>query len=228
MKPLRRTKQQPSRVTRSSLRSRSIATAPWALVSRALLCVFAAQPTLAQDSNTRAEPVDVVVYGATPAGIMAAVAAARAGRSVRLLEPSAWVGGMVSGGLSNTDTGQRGAEAISGLAAEFFDRVRMIEEQRGVCIGNCASSYFFEPSVAERVFEDMLREASVNPERAVSLSAVAKNGTTITSVDTSAGRVSGAVFIELRRRPHGPCGHSLCNRSRASSPSQHGRRCGRR
>ena len=52
--------------------------------------------------------VDVAVYGATPAGVTAAVAAARAGRRVLLLEAGRFVGGMVSGGLSNTDTGPRG------------------------------------------------------------------------------------------------------------------------
>ena len=108
---------------------------------------------------------DVVVFGATPAGVTAAVAAARAGRRVRLLEPGEWVGGMMSGGLSNTDTGPRGPEVISGLAAEFFRRVRTIEEARKACLTACASSFFFEPHVAERVFEEMLRDAGVALER---------------------------------------------------------------
>src|SRR5205085_330047 len=41
---------------------------------------------------------DVVIYGATAAGVMAAVAAAREGARVVLLEPGRHVGGMVSGG----------------------------------------------------------------------------------------------------------------------------------
>ena len=52
-----------------------------------------------------ASDTEIVVFGATPAGVTAAVSAARAGRKVLLLEPGAWVGGMMSGGLSNTDTG---------------------------------------------------------------------------------------------------------------------------
>jgi hypothetical protein len=63
---------------------------------------------------------------------------------------------MVSGGLSNTDTGPRGPDVISGLAGEFFSRVRTIEQARGVCIKSCESSFFFEPHVAEQVFEEML------------------------------------------------------------------------
>ncbi|HVQ16676.1 MAG TPA: FAD-dependent oxidoreductase, partial [Vicinamibacterales bacterium] len=61
-----------------------------------------------------ASRADVVVFGATPGGVTAAVSAARAGRTVVLLEPGRFVGGMMTGGLSNTDTGQRGAEVITG------------------------------------------------------------------------------------------------------------------
>src|SRR2546428_9501232 len=61
---------------------------------------------------------DVVVYGASASGVIAAVAAAREGKSVLLLEPGAHVGGMVSGGLGATDHGNRGA--IGGYFRPFF------------------------------------------------------------------------------------------------------------
>ena len=72
--------------------------------------------------NIRAgeQAFDVVVYGATPGGITAAVAAARQRASVVLIEPSRHIGGMVSGGLSATDYGN--SAYIGGLALEFFDR----------------------------------------------------------------------------------------------------------
>ncbi len=143
-----------------------------------------------------ASRVEVVVFGATPAGVTAAVSAARAGRKVLLLEPGSWVGGMMSGGLSNTDTGQRGSEVISGLAGEFFRRVRAIEESRGACIDDCASTFFFEPHVAERVFEEMLREAGVIVERSAQLVSVEKDGATITRIVTSRGEVRADVFID--------------------------------
>ena len=50
---------------------------------------------------------DLVVYGGTPAGIIAAVAAAREGASVVLIEPTRWIGGMVAGGLSKSDVGKQ-------------------------------------------------------------------------------------------------------------------------
>jgi hypothetical protein len=115
---------------------------------------------------------------------------------VLLLEPSAWVGGMMSGGLSNTDTGPRGPDVISGLTGEFFRRVRGIQEGRGVCLDACASSFFFEPHVAERVFEEMLRDAGVVLERTVQLLGVEKDGATITRLTTSRGDVRAAVFVD--------------------------------
>ena len=149
----------------------------------------------AQDRRAESR-ADVAVFGATPAGVTAAVAAARAGRRVVLLEPGRFVGGMVSGGLSNTDTGPRGPEVISGLTAEFFRRVRALESSRGACIENCDTTFFFEPHVAERVFEDMLRDAGVQLQRFVRLLGVEKTGATITRLSTSSGNVEAAVFID--------------------------------
>lgn len=50
-------------------------------------------------------PVDVIVYGSTPSGIAAAVAASRAGRTAAIVDPSPVIGGMITGGLSCSDTG---------------------------------------------------------------------------------------------------------------------------
>src|SRR3954453_2588853 len=65
---------------------------------------------------------DVVVYGATAGGAVAAVAAAREGKSVLLLDPGKFLGGMFTGGLGATDTGVRGG--IGGYSREVFDRIR--------------------------------------------------------------------------------------------------------
>lgn len=64
------------------------------------------------------ERFDVVVYGGTAGGVIAAVSAARAGMRVALLEPDRHLGGMVSGGLSATDTGRK--EVIGGYALELY------------------------------------------------------------------------------------------------------------
>ena len=68
------------------------------------------------------EQTDLVVIGATPSGVAAAVSAARSGASVILLEEKSHVGGIVSGGLTNTDIYKKAA--VGGLFAEFVKRVR--------------------------------------------------------------------------------------------------------
>ena len=68
----------------------------------------------------QAKQFDVVVYGGTAGGVMTAVAAAREGLTVAILEPGKHLGGMVTGGLSRTDFGKK--EVIGGIALEFYQR----------------------------------------------------------------------------------------------------------
>src|SRR5205814_5078307 len=76
-------------------------------------------------ADTSPQPVltswDVAVYGATPAGITSAIAAAREKLRVALLEPTDRIGGMMSSGLGVSDVGSRAA--VGGLALEFFRRM---------------------------------------------------------------------------------------------------------
>ena len=102
-------------------------------------------------TNAKAtESFDVVVYGATASGVMAAVAAAREGMHVALLEPGKHVGGMVSGGLSNSDVDNQ-KQLVGGLAQEFFVRAG---EHYGQPI-----AWTFEPHVAENIFRRLLDES---------------------------------------------------------------------
>ncbi len=92
---------------------------------------------------------DVVVYGATSGGVMAAVAAARDGMRVALIEPGNHVGGMLSGGLSNSDV-ENQQQLIGGLAREFFSAAgRHYNEP---------VAWAFEPHIAEQILRDMLAE----------------------------------------------------------------------
>ncbi len=61
---------------------------------------------------------DVCVYGATAGGIAAALAAAREGSRVILVEPTRWLGGMTGGGLSHVDWGRE--EAVGGTALSIL------------------------------------------------------------------------------------------------------------
>ena len=64
---------------------------------------------------------DVCVYGSTPSGVMAAVQAARLGKSVVMVTPDQHLGGMSSSGLGFADTGN--TAVIGGLAREFHHRI---------------------------------------------------------------------------------------------------------
>ncbi len=103
---------------------------------------------------------EVVVLGATPGGIMAAVAAARLGRSVLLLERGEHLGGLPANGLGATDITTRGA--TGGLFREFVQRIRAayVAEYGADSpqVRDCSDGYHFEPHVAEAVFEAMLAE----------------------------------------------------------------------
>ncbi|MBM3811616.1 MAG: FAD-dependent oxidoreductase [Acidimicrobiia bacterium] len=94
---------------------------------------------------------DVVVYGATSGGVIAAVAAAREGLKTALLEPGRHVGGMSSGGLGRTDHGRK--ETIGGYSLEFYRRIGKHYNE--------PITWFFEPHVAENTFREMLKEADV-------------------------------------------------------------------
>ena len=75
---------------------------------------------------------DVLVYGATPAGFCAAIAAAREGASVILLEPTDHIGGVNTGGLSFSDSNQTVRSTVLGLFDEWHSRIEKDYQQRGV------------------------------------------------------------------------------------------------
>lgn len=103
---------------------------------------------------------DILVYGGTPGGIAAAVAAARLGSQVALVEPGRHLGGMMAGGLGQSDVGN--PRAIGGLAREFFARVynyyRDTYGPNSPQVRECHRGYRFEPHVAEGILNRMVAE----------------------------------------------------------------------
>jgi hypothetical protein len=106
---------------------------------------------------------DVLVYGSTPAGIAASVAAAREGMSVQLLEPTDHFGGIMTGGLSNPDF--KTFESLSGFYQEFMDSVLAYYTQTyGPDSKQADDSYhgvWYEPKVARKIFMDLLEKNKV-------------------------------------------------------------------
>lgn len=131
---------------------------------------------------------DVVIYGGTPAGIAAGVAAAREGASVVVIEPTKWIGGMVAGGLSSTDKGRE--DTIGGIAREFYTRAA----ER---YADPKALWYAEPHANLETFETMLREAKIEVVRGQRLKTVARDGMKIAALTTQDGRsYAGRVFID--------------------------------
>ena len=79
--------------------------------------------------SVRAEEYDIVIYGGTGAAITAAVQAKKLGKSVVVVSPDKHLGGLSSGGLGFTDTGNKAV--IGGLSREFYHRVWQHYNQAG-------------------------------------------------------------------------------------------------
>ncbi|MCC6587619.1 MAG: FAD-dependent oxidoreductase [Bryobacterales bacterium] len=106
---------------------------------------------LPPSARTGTHTFDVVVYGATAGGVVAAVAASREGLKSAIVEPGRHLGGMTSGGLGRTDHGRK--EVVGGYSLEFYQRVG---KKYGEDI-----TWYFEPHIAEQVLQDMVKEAGV-------------------------------------------------------------------
>ncbi len=144
-------------------------------------------------ASLRAETFGVVVYGGTPGGIAAAIAAKREGASVALIEPSKHIGGMTAGGLSRTDYGK--PVVIGGIAKEFFARADAHYNDPKKT--KSPNFWFSEPHIAEQTFHAMLKEADIAPLIGVTIKSIARNGGNITSLTTDDGKkFVGRVFID--------------------------------
>lgn len=91
---------------------------------------------------------------------MAAVEAARMGKTSLILERNSHIGGLPANGLGATDIATRGA--TTGLFSEFTQRIKAYYTKKygknSQQVKDCSDGFHFEPSVAEKVFEEMLAE----------------------------------------------------------------------
>jgi hypothetical protein len=134
---------------------------------------------------------DVVVYGGTAGGVVAAISAARMGLRVALIEPTGHIGGMVTGGLSATDHGEK--IVTGGDALAFY---RRIGAKYGVPL-----FWYPEPKIAEAVLEEMLAEQGnvtlFRHHRLRERDGVRKEGANVIELVTEDGmRLGGRIFVE--------------------------------
>ncbi len=148
-----------------------------------------------------ATSVDVIVYGATPGGFCAAIAAAREGASVILLEPTAHVGGVNTGGLCFSDSNQTVRSTVMGLFDEWHARIEKDYQQRGIVLPYKVSEkdhthWTYEPHVAAKLTKEMLDGAGVKVLTKRVLKEVTKTGTRITKLITSEGDFEARTYID--------------------------------
>ncbi len=163
-----------------------------------------------------AQEADIVVYGGTSAAVTSAVQAARMGRSVLIVSPAKHLGGMTSGGLGWTDSGN--TEAVGGLAREFYRRVYEEYARPGAWKWEARSSYqnkgqgtramnddegimwVFEPHIAERVFDAWVAELDIPVFRGAWLDrengVVVENGKIVSITTLDGATYRGKVFID--------------------------------
>jgi hypothetical protein len=154
--------------------------------------------------STRAADItaDVIVYGATPGGVCAAIGAAREGAKVALVEPTAHVGGVNTGGLCFSDSNQMHRIALRGLFEEFHQRIEDDYTARGVTLPYTVAEkdqkvWTYEPHVAMRVQNAMLKEAGVQVFAEQVLLATKKDGPGIKSFTTAKGDAfSAKTFVD--------------------------------
>ncbi len=159
---------------------------------------------------------DLIVYGGTSSGIIAAVQARQMGKSVIVVGPDTHLGGLSSGGLGFTDTGNKAV--IGGLSRDFYHRVWKEYQkpeawrwQKQSEYGNKGQGtpaidgenrtmWIFEPHIAERVFEDYVKEFEIPVHRDEWLdreAGVKKAGARITSITMLSGKsYVGKMFLD--------------------------------
>ena len=183
------------------------------LVSLLLLLAGTSRPCGAADRTIDAE---IVIYGGTSSAIAAAVQAKRMGKSVVVVSPDKHLGGLSSGGLGWTDSGDKAV--IGGIAREFYHRVWLHYDRedawrwqkrseyggRGqgapAVDGKSRTMWIFEPHVAERVFEDLVSQNRIPVHRGQWLDrrgGVAMKDGLIVSISTLSGRTyRGKMFLD--------------------------------
>lgn len=182
-----------------------------------IICVVAlVLGTGCQSSGETVRQADIIIYGGTSAAITAAVQAKKAGKTVIVVSPDTHLGGLSSGGLGFSDTGDKAV--IGGLARDFYHRIFMHYQDSAAwrwqehseygnkgqgtpaMDGQNRTMWIFEPHVAQKVFEDYVSEYELDVQRDEWLdrkNGVEVKGNRIVSITTLSGKTyTGKMFID--------------------------------
>ncbi|HCO84502.1 MAG TPA: xanthan lyase [Arenibacter sp.] len=164
--------------------------------------------------NGQTKKYDIVIYGGTSAGVSAAIQSSRMGKSVVLIEPTNRIGGLTTGGLGQTDIGNK--QAIGGISREFYENIKKYyddpenwkwEKRSDYKDGGQtrteegeATMWTFEPSAALAVYKSMMDKEKIKMvynERLNRESGVKKVAGKIESITMESGKTfKGKVFLD--------------------------------
>lgn len=170
--------------------------------------------TIVQLSIGQTKKYDIVIYGGTSAGVAAAIQSSRMGKSVVLIEPTNRIGGLTTGGLGQTDIGNK--QAIGGISREFYENIKKYYDDPGNWKWEKKSDYMdggqtrteegeasmwtFEPSAALSVYKTMMDKEKIKMvynERLNRASGVKKVNGKIESITMESGKTfKGKVFLD--------------------------------
>ncbi|MBK6284446.1 MAG: FAD-dependent oxidoreductase [Draconibacterium sp.] len=157
---------------------------------------------------------DIVIYGGTSAGISAAIQSSRMGKSVVLIEPTQRIGGLTTGGLGQTDIGNK--QAIGGISREFYQNIKKYYDdpinwkwqtkeeysdggQTKTSVGEDAM-WTFEPSAALKIYQKMIDAENIKlvyGEQLNRKNGVKKQGAKIIEIEMENGNsYKGKMFID--------------------------------
>jgi len=167
-----------------------------------------------QQSNGQTKKYDIVIYGGTSAGVAAAIQSSRMGKSVVLIEPTDRIGGLTTGGLGQTDIGNK--QAIGGISREFYGNIKKFYDDPENWKWENKSDYkdsgqtrteegepamwTFEPSAALSVYNAMIEKENIKTiynERLNRESGVKKVNGKIEAITMESGRTFiGKMFLD--------------------------------
>jgi hypothetical protein len=142
------------------------------MIKNIILMVFVVIQSVSCINPVKQSQYDICIYGGTSAGVIAAYSAIKLGKSVILIVPDNHVGGLSTGGLGQTDIGNK--NAITGLSRDFYRRL-------GSYYGRL-EAWQFEPKAATKIFNDYLVEAKIPIIYNQRLKSVTKNREWIKSI----------------------------------------------
>ncbi|WPV70387.1 FAD-dependent oxidoreductase [Chitinophaga sp. LS1] len=147
-----------------------------------LLCLLMTGKLFAQNIRE----VDICIYGGTSAGVIAGYTAKKMNKSVLIIEPGTRLGGLTSGGLGYTDIGNK--YAITGISRDFYRRI-------GKHYGRF-EQWIFEPGVAERTFQQYIKEGGVEVLYQQHITGAKKTGNRVTEIQTGSTIIRAKMFID--------------------------------